>query len=509
MESIFLGKVTPGSSLDHGFMLTDLIESGKLLSERQAQALAEEAEQFRKEEMERRARLLLWFDHARWKKTFTASTSEKHLKGLRDIVKCWTYGCQTPTPGDVMTNECPTNKERVEMLLRLKHIRDVYDIGQATAQQKSIMLSPSMTPYLNSRAEEEVKTMARALLILRPFGYPDSIPEWLENDKYNIKSALLTFVRTYLTKTHEMYTRVDAKRIFSDVPAYVPDSDLSGLQVLKVDSPDAHISTWLQVLIHRAPPNKATQWPLQLHIDRVYCPYNRPAFTRDKDISRYSTRVLFKLQSGESHILYGTLTISGLHQLCMTEARAMEEMKVAREMSKEYFDLKTLVPGAASSFNIEQWLEMTKQACAALNTWLSQTDERARERQRPLAFFQQLVLESWSTPSEGNVIGLMDIARRHDVTLRRYNSKTALPPGARIVTNTRRQKKHVHYDPPRRPVLTADHKVQNFCENRGYELCVCSKKCTFSGDRPRQRVFGNNAQNKAKQSNLNTFLSTE
>ena len=204
------------------------------------------------------------------------------------------------------------------MLLRLKHIRDVYDIGQATAQQKSIMLSPSMTPYLNSRAEEEVKTMARALLILRPFGYPDSIPEWLENDKYNIKSALLTFVRTYLTKTHEMYTRVDAKRIFSDVPAYVPDSDLSGLQVLKVDSPDAHISTWLQVLIHRAPPNKATQWPLQLHIDRVYCPYNRPAFTRDKDISRYSTRVLFKLQSGESHILYGTLTISGLHQLCMT-----------------------------------------------------------------------------------------------------------------------------------------------------------------------------------------------
>lgn len=508
IESIFLGKVTPGSSLDHGFTLTDLIESGRLLSEVQTQALAEEAEQFRREELERRTRLLLWFDHARWKTTFTASTSETHLEGLHDVVKCWTFGSQTPTPGDVMTmaNPYPTNQGRVEMLLRIKQIRDVYDFEKATVQQQSIMSSPSMAPYLNSNAEEEVKTMARALLILRPFGYPDSIPEWLQNNKYNIKSALLQFVRTYLTKTHEMYTRVHAERVFGDVPAYVPNSDLSGFQILKVDSPDAHISTWLQVLIHRAPPNKATQWPLQLHVDRVYCPYDRQSFTRDKDVSRYATRVLFKLQSGESHVLYGNLTISGLHNLFMTEARAMEELKTARQMSKEYRDLQALAPGASSSFNLEQWLQKTKQGCAALNTWLSQNDEQARERQRPIAFFKQLMLEDWNMPGGSSAIGLIHLARCHEVTLRRYNPKKALPPGARVVTNTRRQKKHVHYDPPRKLVPTADHKVQSFCENQGYELCVCSKKCTFSGDRPKQCVFG---RDKAKQSNLNTFLSTE
>ena len=510
LESIFLGKVTPGSSLDHGFLLTDLIECGKLLSLKHKKALAEEAEAFREEELERRTRLLLWFDHSRWKTTFTASKSEKHFEGLHDIIKCWTFGCQTPNPGDVMTDKCPTNKERVEMLLRLKHIRNVYDFERATPEQKTIMTSGSMVPYLNANAEEQVKTMARALLILRPFGYPDNIPRWLQDDRYGIRASLLYFVRLHLTKTHEMYTRVDAQRVFNDTPAYVPDSDLSGMQVLKVDSPDAHISTWLQVLIHRAPPNKSTPWPLQLHIDRVYCPYGRTAFTRDKKVSRYCTRVLFKLQSGESHVLYGTLTVPALHQLFMTEARVMKEMKSAREMFKEYDDLHALHPNVLTqNTNIEQWLNTSRRACGALNTWLSLDNEQLREKQRPLAFFQNLLLEGWHSPGEGSNIGLVDIARRHDVTLRRYNSKNPLPPGARVVLSTRRQKKHMHYDPPRKPVLTSDHKIQNFCENRGYEQCVCSKKCTFSGDRPKQCVFGSSAEVKCRQTTLNTFLSSE
>ena len=449
---------------------------------------------------------------------------------LHELLGMWTEpGCTKPGPGELLAAEC-TAVERAVIFERIKHAQDVERGWRSqhsladddndgvlldkrtrafTLRDRALKpdgkdpewvlsaLSESMdpsAPYATPvpKGLNMARQLNRALVVLRPFGYPDA-PQLVHSVENGVpqgplhpgaQSLLLDIVNEHLKHTAMLYEHVSAQRTYEDAPYVVrfPTGGHAPNPRIEVDSPDAQLSAWLQLLTRGCAPYTAHGEALRFDVDRAYT-YNGSI-----------NAVLLRMAIGDRVCITFGLDW-GVFELFMRRL------------------LHSIVGGPTIGYDDDVWLSVADRAepdlstfqlaadrvCAALNRKLRRCDPAAKDAAIPLVAFRAALLTTWRCTSDrGDRTakkrsisaarkGYSMLARRHNVQLR-----DATHDEAAAARRTRGMRLNegvcVRIDPPREFVCAYDPTVQAFCEGRGWKHCQCSRGCVFR--RGRGRLVG-------------------
>ena len=296
-----------------------------------------DAERFRLLERNRRLRMLCkiaghqW--EAAWDRAYTAvtmvpkvgcSADTQHAEARRiaemadELLSMWAEpGCSKPTPGEIVTAEC-TSVERAVLLERIHQAQTresawrertsladdgngyTTDRRMAAFTLRNRALKPpgdepewilSASPVIDTsvpRGFSMVRQLNRALVVLAPFGYPHK-PQLEHSVENGIMQGPLHPKGARARPGHRArppaahllwYDHVSAQRTACDQPQVVR-SPTGGRIVshprIEVDSPDAQLSVWLQLLTRGCAPYTAHGEALRLEVDRAYVGSSKPA----------------------------------------------------------------------------------------------------------------------------------------------------------------------------------------------------------------------------------------
>ena len=436
---------------------------------------------------------------------------------LYALLGMWTeHGCTKPTPGELITTECATI-ERAVLLERIEQAQEreagwrdrtsLADenngyttdrrMGAFTLRDRAFKLPGDEPEWIRSaypvvdahvpKGFGMARQLNRALVVLAPFGYPHS-PQLTHSVENGImkgpllprsQALLLDIVRDHLQHTSLWYNHVSAQRTAADAP-YTVRFPAGGRRIthpqIAVDSPDAQLSAWLQLLTRGCAPYTAHGEALRFRVDRTYVGSSKPAGC---------TCVLLRMSIGE--------------RVCITFGLDWAVFEVfARRL------LDPVAGGPSVGYDDTCWLDVAPpnapdlstvqltadRVCSALNRKLRRCDPAAKDAALPLVAFRAALSTTWRCTSDRNDRtarkssisaarkGYSALARRHNVQLR-----DATPAEAEEARRTRGLRPHevicVRIDPPREGICAYDPEVRNFCEGWGWKRCQCSRGCVF------------------------------
>lgn len=487
-----------------------------------------DAERFRCLEHNRRLKMLgriaghQW--EAAWDRAYVAVTmvpkggdprAQRIAEMADELLGMWAEpGCTRPTPGEIVTTKC-TSVERAVLLERIHQAQ-----SRESAWRERTSLADADNGYttdkrmaafsLRSRAVKAAgdepewilsaypvidtsvprgfsmaRQLNRALVVLAPFGYPHE-PQLEHSVKNGIvqgplhpraRALVLDIVRDHLQHTSLWYDHVSAQRTASDRPQVVrfPTGAVPYPRI-EVDSPDAQLSVWLQLLTRGCAPYTAHGEALRFGVDRAYVGSSKPVGLRC---------LLLRMAIGE--------------RVCITFGIDWGVFEVfARRL------LDPVAGGPSIGYDETCWMDVADQnapdlrtiqltadrVCSALNRKLRRCDAAAKDAALPLVAFRAALLLTWRCTSDRHDRtakkssistarkGYSMLARRHNVQLRDATAEEAAE-----VRRTRGIRPYeavcVRIDPPRLSISAYDPDVTAFCEGWGWKRCQCSRGCVF------------------------------
>ena len=452
-----------------------------------------------------------------------SSADTQHAEARRiaemadELLSMWAEpGCSKPTPGEIVTAEC-TSVERAVLLERIHQAQTresawrertsladdgngyTTDRRMAAFTLRNRALKPpgdepewilSASPVIDTsvpRGFSMVRQLNRALVVLAPFGYPHK-PQLEHSVENGIMQGplhprahvlVLDIVRDHLQHTSLWYDHVSAQRTACDQPQVVR-SPTGGRIVphprIEVDSPDAQLSVWLQLLTRGCAPYTAHGEALRFEVDRAYVGSSKPAGLKC---------VLLRMAIGE--------------RVCITFGLDWSVFEVfARRL------LDPVAGGPSIGYDDMCWVDVSDQyapdlstfqltadrVCSALNRKLRRCDTAAKDAALPLVAFRAALLTTWRCMSDRHDRtarkssistarkGYSMLARRHNVQLRDATAEEAAE-----VRRTRGMRPYeavcVRIDPPRQWISAYDPDVTAFCEGWVWKRCQCSRGCVF------------------------------